>query len=104
MAVIGSAISADSGLVSTGLVENATISAADVEQSHTFPVNTKAIQVKPRDNGKIKMSFNSGTSGTTFQTIWPGSVYCQENIGAPTTTIYFQSPVAGLVVELTSWS
>lgn len=104
MTAIGSSIAPDSGAVTTGLVENATIAVANVEQSHTFPTNTKTIQVKPRDNGKIKMAFDSGTSGTVYQTIWPGAVYCQDNIGAASTTIYFQSPTAGLVVELTSWS
>ncbi len=94
---------ATSTFVTTGKVENATIAAADVEQSHTFPAYTKAIQIKARGNGKIKMSFDSGTSGTVYQTIWPGSVYTQENIGSASTTVYFQSPVAGLVVELTSW-
>tara|TARA_R110000868_G_scaffold172146_5_gene407984 strand:- start:445 stop:771 length:327 start_codon:yes stop_codon:yes gene_type:complete len=95
--------SATSTFVTTGKVQNVTIALANTEQSHAFPAYTKAIQVKARGNGKILMSFDSGTSGTVYQTIWPGAVYTQENIGSATTTIYFQSPNAGLILELTSW-
>lgn len=95
--------SSTSTFVTTGKVENETIALANTEQSHTFPAYTKAIQIKARGNGKIKLAFDSGTSGTVYQTVWAGSAYTQENIGSATTTIYFQSPVAGLVVELTSW-
>ncbi len=90
-------------LVTTGKVQNVTIAAANTEQSHTFPAYTKAIQIKARGNGRILMAFDAGTSGTVYQTIWPGAVYTQENIGSASTTIYFQSPIAGLILELTSW-
>lgn len=93
----------DPTVVFTGTVENVSVIQADTEQSHTFPAGSKAIQVKARGPSKVKMSFSPGTSGSVYQTIWPGSAYFQENIGAASTTIYFQSPVAGLVVELTSW-
>lgn len=93
----------DPSIVFTGTVENVSIAVANTEQSHTFPAGSRSIQVKARGGSKLKMSFSPGTSGTTYQTIWPGAVYSQENIGATSTTIYFQSPVAGLVVEMTSW-
>lgn len=94
---------ATSSFVTTGKIENDTVSLADTEQSHTFPPYTKAFSAKARGVGKIKLSFDAGASGTTYLTIWPGAVYTQENIGSASTTIYFQSPVAGLVLELVSW-
>ena len=97
-------LNSTSPALTQGKVENATIAAANVEQSHTFPANTKAFMLQARGNAKIKMSFDAGTSGTTFHTIWPGAFYCRDSIAAASTTIYFQSPLAGLVVELTSWA
>lgn len=94
---------ATSTFVTTGKVENATIAVANVEQSHTFPAYTKSFMLQARGNGKIKLSFDSGTSGTTYYTVYPGAYYCQGDIGSASTTIYFQSPNAGLVLELVSW-
>ena len=88
----------------TGKVENATISIANTEQSHTFPANTKSFLIQARGNGKIKLSFDSGTSGTIFWTIPNGTYYGSPEFSSPSLTIYFQSPVTGLVVELISWS
>lgn len=88
----------------TGKVENAVCTLANTEYSHTFPANTKTFLVQARGNGTIKLSFDVGESGTVYHSIWPGAYYAMGFIVEPSTTIYFQSPVAGLVLELTSWS
>lgn len=99
----------DNGLASTsscGLptVANVLISSANVEQSHTFPVNTKRFFVKARGSGKIKLAHIATQSATDFITIWPGAVYDSKEVKANQYTIYFQSPIAGLVVEMESWA
>lgn len=107
MAAIGSSLSIDRisiNGVSAGIVENVTIALANTEQSHTFPAGTKEFMIQARTSGKIKLSFDPGTSGTAYWTIWYGAFVRQNTIDSATTTIYFQSPTAGLEVELLSWS
>lgn len=87
-----------------GKVENAVCTLANTEYSHTFPTDTKTFLVQARQNGTIKLTFDAGTSGTVYHSIWPGCFYSIGFIVAASTTIYFQSPTAGLVLELTSWS
>lgn len=103
---VSSAATSSTGTVSVSLgkVENVSVAAPNVEQSHTFPANTKSFMVQARSPGKLKMSFTSGTSGSNYYTIFPGAFYRQDEIDSASTTIYFQSPIAGLVVELVSWA
>lgn len=100
----GSVTATVSPLYTQGKVQNVTISAANNEQSHTFPTNTRKFEISARGNGKILLSYTSGESGTVYRTIWAGSFYCADQIAAATTTIYFQSPTNGLVIELVSWT
>lgn len=89
----------------TGKIEHATIAAANTEQSHTFPAGTRQFVVKASTGGKILFTHNAGTSGSTGLTIPAGSVYESPQFqAAAAKIIYFQSPIAGLVVELESWS
>lgn len=101
--VTGTITAVTSDAVTTGTVENVTIALANIEQSHTFPANTKGFLIQTRGLGRLKLSFTSGASGTTYYTIWAGAYYSQNNINAASTTIYFQSPLAGSIVELVSW-
>lgn len=100
----GSGGSGGEGGLTSPLVENVMVASANTEQSHAFPGYTKSITVKARGPSRVQVSFEAGMSGSEFFTIWPGAVYTQEGITSPLTTIYFQSPVAGLVLELISWS
>jgi hypothetical protein len=96
---------ATSSPLTTALIEHAVIAAANVEQSHIFPGGTRQFLVKSRTHGKILLSHNSGMSGSAGLTIHSGSVYESPQFAAQSgKTIYFQSPIAGLVVELESWS
>lgn len=90
--------------LTTGIVEVDTIGAANVEQSHTFPASTKRYLVKPRGAGRLNLSFTSGTTGTVYMEISPGSSFESPELVGAAHTIYFQSPLAGLKVELLSWS
>lgn len=107
MSVISSAAaglaSPPSSLLTRGKIENVTIALANTEQSHTFPAYTKQFSIQARGSGKILMSYDVGTSGTVYRTIWAGTYSLVSEIGSAATTIYFQSPIAGLVVELESW-
>lgn len=92
------------GSLTTPTVENVTVTLANTEQAYSFPAYTRSITVKARGPAKAQLAFEPGSTGTEFFTLWPGAVYTQEGISAPLTTIYFQSPVAGLVLEMISWS
>ena len=85
-------------------IANIVIAAANTEQSYSMPASTKRYLIKPRGNGSIKLAHVSGQSGTNYLTIWPGAVYDTWEIKADTYSVYFQSPVAGLVVEIESWA
>lgn len=89
--------------LSDGFMENVPVVSANVEQSHTFPAGTKHFRMKARGAGRIQLSHTSGTSGSTYATVWGGSPYISPEFNNPSKTIYFQSPVAGLVIELESW-
>jgi hypothetical protein len=90
--------------VSTGIVENVPVALANTEQAHTLPANTKQFLVKTRGIGHLKLAYSLGTSGTVYLTIDPGSAYQSPQFSAVSKTIYFQSPLAGLVLEIESWS
>lgn len=108
MASIGSSISPDISSVDTrptvGTVENLTVAVADVEQSHALPANTKCFAIQTRGSGKLKLGFSSGQSSTSPWTIYAGGYYASPAINSASTSIYFQSPTAGLVLEVISWS
>lgn len=88
----------------SGSIQNVVIAVANVEQSITLPADTVIFMMKPRGIGHIKLAHDSGTSGTSYLTIWPGAVYMSPEFKPDAKTIYFQSPVAGLVIEVESWA
>lgn len=91
--------------LTTGKIEHALIAAPNVEQSHSFVPGTRQFMLKGRTGGKLLLAYSSGTSGSVGLTIPSGSVYESPQFApALSKTIYFQSPVAGLVVEIESWS
>jgi hypothetical protein len=91
-------------VLETATIENVTITTANTEQSHTFPTGTMKFLLRPRGNGKIKLSHDIGNSGSTYLTVSPGAVYESPDFKPLPKTIYFQSPTAGLVVEMESWA
>lgn len=82
-------------------VLNKTLTNADTEYSQDLSSFCQKFSIKCRSiDADIKLSFNSGESGTTYWTIFAGSG--DENIGTfpGVKTIYMQSPTAGVVVEI----
>lgn len=90
--------------VSARTIENIPITNANSEQSHTFPANTRFYMLRTRNHAKLQIADNSGESATKFITVSPGAVYSSQVFNATTTTIYFQSPIAGTILEAESWA
>jgi hypothetical protein len=95
---------ASAPLVTTKTIENVTIASANVEQSHTFPANTLFYMLKARGIGRIQIATASGQSAISYLTVSPGTAYESPIFNGTTVTIYFQSPTAGLVIEMESWA
>lgn len=109
MGAIGSSISQDASTVtldrpSAMKIENISIAIADTEQSHSFPANTQQFLVRNRGSGTLKLASDLGQSGSVYYTLGAGDFYSSPDLSASIPTIYFQSPNAGLVLEMVSWS
>lgn len=89
--------------VTAPTIQNFTISSANTEYSYTFPPSTKRFLVKLRDPGALKVAYTSGDTATLYVTIPPNCFYGEDELEAISITLYFQSPVAGSIVELVSW-
>jgi hypothetical protein len=87
------------------VITNLTLVAANFEYSHSFPLNTRKFQIKPRSSSAvIKLAFTSGESGTSYITVPPGG-YWEDLVGLTSVrTLYIQSPTAGTIAEILSWS
>lgn len=100
---IGTVTSISVPNVTDALIDNVVIALADTEQSYTFPAGSKQFLIRPRGPSKITLSHTATESGTKYLTIWPGSNYKSAEFVNASKTIYFQSPTAGLEVELEWW-
>jgi hypothetical protein len=98
----GSQLVASVSNITTPVIAVETIATANTEQAHTFPANTKLFLIRSRTgSGRILLAH---ASGGPCLTISPGAVYTSPGFNRASTTIYLQSPTAGLEVELESWS
>lgn len=102
--IAGSAGAQDTNVVSSPTIENISVIAANTEQSHSLPANTKRFTLKNRGNGLLKLSYQSGQSGTTWYSVEPGTTYGESEIRKDTLTFYFQSSNAADVLEIISWA
>lgn len=90
--------------VNTPLITNITYPVINAEQSHAFNANTKRFMIRFREHGKMNLTFTTGTTGSNFITLRPGTVYSEmdiENTGS--LTIYFSVNNTG-TVEVLEWS
>lgn len=95
----------DSPTVSNPAITNVTTVLANTEYSHSFGAATKKFLIKPRNIGSLKFSFTLGQSGTTYINISAGSFYVMDSLALTgALTIYFQSPLAGNIIEIIAWS
>ena len=84
--------------------QSVTVAVANTEQSHVFPAGTRKFLLKGRSPGKILVSHAAGDIALgAYVTVYPGAFYVSEQFAASAKTVYFQSPMAGLVIELESW-
>ena len=80
---------------------NVTCTNADTEYSQALPYQTSYFFIKCRqDNAELKFCEVSGASGTNFTTIPAGGFYWEYGKRSGSTTLYFQTPVAGTIVEI----
>lgn len=88
----------------TQAINNEIIAVANVEQSLVLPTDIVGYIIKSRGaTGEIKLSHVSTESGTKFITIPKGAVYTDEH-SYSALTLFFQSPVASMVVEIVTWA
>ena len=106
MGTITSSLSGDIGLTAaTPTIENQSIALAATEYNYVLPANTKRFKIQNRLGGPIQISFIVTQSATKFWTVFPGQQFDGENIKNPGgLTIYYQSPNAGQMLEIISWS
>lgn len=86
-------------------MENVTLITANTETPHTLPTSTRTFKVRPRGAATLKLAYDLGTSGTVYWTITPGAWTGVDNVNpALPLTLYLQSPTAGAIAEIESWS
>jgi hypothetical protein len=84
-------------------IENVSMTLANTEYSYNIPSGVNKVLLKLRDGGvDLKLSYTSGTSGTTYITIQSGSVKSIDDMKGGL-TIYFQSDTASQVLEIEIW-
>lgn len=91
--------------VSTPTIVNINIPNANTEQSYIILAGTKRISAKLRGVAELKIAYNSGTSGSTYLTIPPGTEYLEDKfILTSNITLYFQTTKNNQVLEVITWS
>lgn len=88
----------------TPVIYNVTCVAGGTEYSQALPANCKRYTIKARTSYAIQMAYVVTESGTNYITVPASSSKTEENLEAASTTLYFQSTQAGVVVEIEAWS
>lgn len=92
------------GSATTQEIFNPSIALANTEQSLALPASIKGYLVRVRGAaGTLKITHVSGESGTKYTTVERGAVLTDLN-SYTSLTLYFQSPTAGAVVEVVTWT
>lgn len=89
--------------VFTPLVQYISIPTANTEATYAFATDTRRIMLLNESDGIVKLSYTSGQSGTVYVSIYKNMFYSESFIGAGTTTIYVQCPVAAKTLKAVSW-
>ena len=82
---------------------NKTCTLAATEYSQALPANTKKFTAKAR-GGAVQVCYTSGQSGTTYILLADGQAMSEDLLYLNGMTLYFQSPMAGAIVEVVAWS
>ena len=89
--------------VNTPLVTNISYNVINAEDSHSFSTSTKRFMLRFRGHGTMNLAYVPGSTGTTFITLRPGTVYTEKDLDASSLTLYFRVNKTG-VVEILEWS
>jgi hypothetical protein len=91
----------DLDLPTTPGIANIETLLANTEYSYQLPIGTRSFLIKAR-NGKMRLSFTSGGTNTTYLTIDAGCNYVVDNIKT-SSIIYFQSTKSNNIIEINTW-
>lgn len=75
----------------------------NTEYSQSLPSNCKGFWIKAKIPCTIKTSFTVGGTSTTPMTVPPGNMYSEYQFFA-NSTIYFQTSIGSVIVELRAFS
>jgi hypothetical protein len=102
MAIVTSA-GGRAGITTPAVVNHLTHATADTENTLTL-TGVKAYKITNRGNVAVKFSFSSGTSGTTYASLYPHESDGAEGITAASVVIYTQAPKASQRLEIITWT
>lgn len=87
------------------LITNLILTDANTEYSYIIPTGTKKYTFQCRTDNNLKYAYVEDQSGSVFSSIPEGASKSEDNLNtAPELTLYLQSPTAGVVVEIETWS
>ena len=92
--------------VTTPAVYNVTLVAADTEYPQALSANTREFRFRCRTLFDVRYAFVTGKVATPtapYLTLPGGSDYWSDNDNLASTTLYFASDEAGVVVEIEEW-
>ena len=85
-------------------ITNISLTLASTEVTIALPTECKRFLIKLRGFSPLQLSYVSGQSGTIYLTMPAGSFYAEDSVNPTGKFLYVQSPVAGEVVELVTWT
>jgi hypothetical protein len=89
-----------------GIVYNVTCTNANTQYSQALPVGTTKILLRARGNGVLKVTYTTGETASKYFSVKQGEVYSDDQVflESGASTVYFETPTAGEVVELLAWT
>lgn len=82
------------------LITNLSMPLANNEYSHTLQNKLHELIIKAREATRLKVAFVSGDSGILYLSIEKGAVLFLNDVDFTGKTLYIQSTVAGVTVEI----
>ncbi len=105
---IGSTISASQQPPSTTpTVYNLTLTSANTEYSQALPANTREFRFRCRTIFDVRYAYVTGkvaTPTSPYLTLPAGSDFWSDWTNLPSTTLYFASSTAGVIMEIEAWT
>lgn len=81
-------------------ITNLAVPTANTEVSHALSTDVKQVIIRCREYADIKIALTAAESGTKYFTIRRGCVLGLADIAFSAETLYVQSPVASVTVEI----